>query len=81
MPDVKELGEMRIMDPIEGDTKHIWDPDEEAEVAEMEKLFNSMRKKGFTPYKVNKKGEKTEIMVAFEADAGKIIFAPTPQGG
>ena len=77
----KRTGEMCIMDRT-GDSKHIWDPDNQDEVAAMRDLFNSYRKKGFLAYKVTgKNGIKGEQINEFDPEAGRIIFSPPLVGG
>lgn len=81
MNTTEDIHVMRIMDPIHGDTKHTWSPDNKEETDLMRELFDKQRKRGMAAYKVNRKGEKTEVMVAFDPEAAAIIFAPPPQGG
>lgn len=81
--DTPDIGrhEMRIMDPVKGDLKSTWDPDNEDEVEAAEEMFDAQRKRGMAAYRVNKKGKKTEVMTEFDKDANAIIFAPPPKGG
>ena len=72
--------EMAIIDHT-GDTKLIWDPDNNAEVEAAREMFNSLRKKGHVAYKVDRKGDKGEIITEFDKDAEKIILAPPVRGG
>jgi hypothetical protein len=71
---------MAIMDPT-GDTKIIWDADVKDEVDNARTTFNSLLKKGFSAFKVNKKGEAGERITEFDAQAEKLILVPAMQGG
>lgn len=72
--------EMSVMDET-GDSKLVWDEDNEAEVAAAETMFKSLKKKGYAGYKVDKKGEKGTIMDEFDPSAEKVIMAPQMKGG
>lgn len=69
-------GELAIIDKT-GDTKLIWDTDAEAEVRTARDTFNKLKKEGYVGYTVNAKGGKSEVLHEFDAEAGKIIMAPT----
>jgi hypothetical protein len=64
-----------------GDSKHIWDEDNEAEVAAAKAIFDMLKKKGYVAYAVNKKGDKGEAMDEFDPSAEKMILAPQMKGG
>jgi hypothetical protein len=89
------MGEMRIItsyaqDEVKdlppqmrqaGDSKIIWDPenDDQTEIAEMS--FDKLKKKGYKAFKVDKKGDpKTEIS-KFNPKAGRLIMVPGIAGG
>jgi len=75
---------MRVMeyaDPVAGHTRHIWDPENEAEVAAARTLFNSLTGQGFRAFHVKKDGEEGTRMDTFDPDAEKMIFAPQLRGG
>ena len=72
---------MRIMSPQHGDYKQTWDPDNADEVAQAEKTFNDLRKKGMVGYHVGRKGKKTTVMTKFDPDAESLIMAPVLVGG
>jgi hypothetical protein len=74
------MGEMRIMDQS-GDTKLIWDPNIDDELQNAERTFKDLKKKGYSAYRVDKKGEKSGLMEEFDEDAGKIIMVPKMKGG
>jgi hypothetical protein len=72
--------EMAVMDET-GDTKLIWEEDNQAEVDAAKEMFNSLKKKGYLAYSVDRKGEKGEVMTKFDPSAEKIIMSPPLQGG
>ena len=74
------MGELRELGP-HGDTKMVWDADEEDEVKVAKNTFNKLRKKGYFAYKVKKGGEKGKVITEFDPDAEKIIMALPMQGG
>ena len=75
------MGEMRVLD-TSGDTKVIWDPDNEDECDAAEAQFNSLKKKGFTAFEVGKRGKKSDERVdEFNPDLGKLIMVPAMRGG
>jgi len=74
------MGEMRILDGS-GDTKQVWDPDNEDEVQAAKELFNKLIKKGYSAYRVGSKGAKAGRMEEFEAEEGKMILVPAVKGG
>jgi hypothetical protein len=71
---------MRVMG-IEGDTKLIWDSDNEIEVETARDTFNKLTKKGFKAFAVRKKGEQGEMVTEFDPDMEKIILAAPISGG
>lgn len=73
-------GEMIVLDET-GDTKLIWDCEKQDEVDAAKKMFSDMKKKGYIAYKVDRKGDKGEIMDSFDPEAEKIIMAPQMKGG
>jgi hypothetical protein len=75
------IGNLEIVDP-KGDTKVIWDSENEDEVKAAEELFNSLRKKGHLAYAVvGEKGEKGEVIKKFDPELERIILAPAMAGG
>lgn len=75
-----EGGVMVILDRT-GDTKHIWDRHNTAEVEMMEDLFDQMVEKGMQAWSVTRKGDKDRKITEFDPEAEKIIFSPALQGG
>lgn len=75
------MGEMRVLDPS-GDSKIIWDPDNDDEVEGAEAQFDILVDKGFKAYKVGKDHKKTgKPLKKFSPSAGKIIMVPAIAGG
>jgi len=64
-----------------GDTKLIWDPEKQDEVDAAKEMFAKMKKKGYVAYKVDRKGEKGEVIEDFDRHAEKLILAPQMRGG
>lgn len=74
-------GMMEVMDGT-GDTKSIWDPENEAEVAAAEAQYNVLTKKGYRAFTVTgKDGEQGEQMDKFDPKAGRMIMIPQMAGG
>lgn len=72
--------EMAVLDET-GDTKLIWDEDNQDEVDAAKDMFDKLKKKGYLAYSVNKKGDKGEVLSKFDASVERIIMAPPMQGG
>lgn len=72
---------MSVMHPDHGDLKVIWNPDEPDEVASAREQFDAMKKKGYVAYRVDRAGDKAEVMNSFDPDAKAIILAPFVAGG
>lgn len=66
---------------VNGDTKTIWDSENADEVENARRVFNDLKKKGFSIFRVDKKGEKGERMHEFDPDAEKMIAVPRIAGG
>lgn len=64
-----------------GDTKVIWDPDNDDEVDAAEAQFDSLIDKGFKAFKVKKDGDKGTQIKKFKPDLGKIIMVPALVAG
>lgn len=73
--------EMAIMGQS-GDTKLIWDKDNEIEVANAKRSFDDLRSKGFLAFKViGKSGEKGEQITEFDPNSERLILVPPMRGG
>jgi hypothetical protein len=74
-------GEMAILDGS-GDTKIIWNSDNEDEVENAKRTFyNLVKEKKYLAFSVDKKGEKGEQVKTFDPDMEKLILVPPMKGG
>lgn len=64
-----------------GDTKLIWDSENEDEVENAKETFNRLTKKGYAAFSVNTKGKQDEVIKKFDANAERIILIPPMAGG
>ena len=71
---------MAVMDDT-GDTKVIWDPENQDEVDNAKQTFNNLKGKGYLAYKVIGKGDKGEVIDRFDRHLEKIIMSPPMKGG
>lgn len=75
------MGEMSILNH-EGDTKVIWDSENEDECDAAEEQFDSLMDKGFIAFQVGKGGKKTtKVVKKFKPNLGKLIMVPELAGG
>lgn len=75
------IGEMAVMDKT-GDTKTLWDSKNPDEVEAARKQFDYfVKEKKYAAFTVDKKGEKSEQIRAFDSTLEKIIFVPPLAGG
>lgn len=74
------MGEMRVMGQA-GDTKTLWDPEDEDETEAAREQFDSLTNKGHRAYEVKKGGKPGKRMKEFDPDAGKVIFVVPVAGG
>ena len=72
--------EMAVMDST-GDTKLIWEEENRDEVEAAREMFDSLKKKGYLAYAVNKKGDKGDVLDRFDPSAERIIMSPQLKGG
>lgn len=75
-----QTGEMRVMNR-DGDTKIIWDRNNADETAAARKVFDDLKDKRFMAYRVDDRGDKSEVLREFDPDAEKLIMAPPLVGG
>lgn len=69
-----------VMD-LTGDTKHIWNPNNTAEVEVARETFNKLRKQGYICFSVGPDGEKREQVNEFDPTVGKMIMSLPFKGG
>lgn len=72
--------EIRTMGSV-GDTKLVWDSDNEDEAANARRTFDDLKKKGYAAFAVAAKGAKGEQIQKFDPDAQSLIMVPPIQGG
>lgn len=75
------MSTLHVLDTT-GDTKLIWDRNNEDEVSAARKMFDDLKRKQFMAYKAEgKEGKKGEVIHNFDPDAERIIMAPRMVGG
>lgn len=72
--------EMRTMG-ASGDTKLVWDDDNEDEVANARRTYDDLKRKGFAAFAVGAKGERAAQVREFDPAAEKLIMVPALAGG
>jgi hypothetical protein len=80
-PETLENGHEIIVLDLSGDSKIMWDPDNEKEVEAAREQYDLLVKKGFNMFRVDKKGEKKGPIKSFEESAARIIAVPPIMGG
>lgn len=74
------MSELCVMDRT-GDTKIIWNPNNDVEVEVAQNTFDKLKKQGYMAYKVDSKGDKGEVLQKFDKNVEKLIMAPPMRGG
>lgn len=64
-----------------GDSRFQWNKDDPEQVSKAELKFKEMKAKGYLAYSVNKKGDKGEVLQAFDPKAERIIMHSPMVGG
>ena len=64
-----------------GDTRIEWDPNNEDEVANAQRTFQEMKKRGFVAYAVRRRDQRGEVVREFDPSAEKLILAMPHVGG
>lgn len=72
-------GELCILDRT-GDTRHTWDSTKPEEVKAAREVFDRLRKTHLA-YRVNRDGDKGEVIDRFDPTAERMILAPQMVGG
>lgn len=76
------MPEMAVMDPLEGDHKIAWDPNDPNSVEEARRSFDALvRDKKYLAFKTADPGDKGEQIREFDPSAGTIIMTPPMAGG
>lgn len=73
-------GQLCVMDQT-GDTKLIWDSNNNDEVEAAKATFDRLRAKGYIAFSVKGNGDKGEVITEFDRNSEKIILAPALRGG
>lgn len=73
-------GTLHVLDHT-GDTRTIWNPENQDEVDAAKATFAKLKKKNYLAYTVNEKGDKGEVIREFDPTAGRIIMSPQLVGG
>lgn len=66
---------------VKGDTRLTWDAGNEDDVETARQSFERLTKKGYSAYRVDKKGDKQGRMDKFDPEAEKVILATPTRGG
>lgn len=74
-------GTMEVMDVAHGDSKIMWDSDNDAEVAAAKAQFDALTAKGYHAFRVNKDGEAGERLRNFDKNAEALVLVPQIRGG
>lgn len=75
------MGEMAVMGRS-GDTKVIWDADNETEVENARRTFKELTGKGFAAWSVKgRNGDKDHRITEFDPEAERVILVPPMVGG
>ncbi len=72
--------EMRTLGSA-GDTKLVWDSENEDEVANARRTFDDLKKKSYAAFAVGAKGKQGERIQAFDPTAESLIMVPPIAGG
>lgn len=64
-----------------GDTRTIWNPENQDEVDAAKATFTRLKGKGYLAYTVDESGQRGEVIREFDPSAGRIIMAPQLVGG
>jgi len=64
-----------------GDSRIQWNQSNPEEVAKAQLRFDELRKQGYLAYKVNKKGDKGEVIDVFDPSAERILLHSAMIGG
>lgn len=78
--EVHIAGTMFVMDE-NGDSRMQWNSKNTDEVEAARSRFEHLKKKGYLAYKVNKQGDRGEVLDEFDPNAERIIMAGRMVGG
>jgi hypothetical protein len=64
-----------------GDSRTIWNPENQDEVDAAKATFDRLKGKGYLAYSVDEDGGRGEVMQRFDPHAGRIIMSRPLAGG
>jgi hypothetical protein len=64
-----------------GDSKVVWDPENEDQTEVAKITFDNLKAKGYKAFKVDKKGEPKKEIKKFDPKSGLLIMTPSIAGG
>ena len=73
-------GALHVLDAT-GDIKLTWDPENNDETDAVRAQFDAWKAKGYSAFRVDRKGGAGERMNRFDPEARAIIMVPRMQGG
>ena len=77
----KDKNELCVMD-YTGDTKIVWNPDNDDEVENAERMFDEfVKEKKYAAFSVGRKGKQDEQIRKFDPNLDKMILVPPICGG
>lgn len=71
---------MQIMDPT-GHTEITWNPEDADEVRMAREMFESMRERGHSIFRINPNGNRGARVTTFDPEAEKLLVVPQLVGG
>ena len=76
-------GEKRIMQVLDqtGHTSVTWDAANQDEVAAARETFNTMTGKGYTAFRVDRRGNQSTQIREFDPSAEEMVLVPQLKGG
>lgn len=82
-PDIRTTTTQHTLHVLDhtGDTRTIWNTDNQDEIDAAKATFTKLKKKGYLAYSVDEAGDKGEVIQTFNPAAGRIIMAPQLVGG
>jgi hypothetical protein len=80
LPVAEPFGHLIILDET-GDSRIQWDPNDPEQVAAARARFDELKAKRYLAYKVDKNGNKGEVISKFDPNAERIILHSQMIGG
>lgn len=79
-PEPEETGSLCVLDES-GDSRMQWTKSDPQQVAAAKARFDELKSKGYLAYKVDKSGQRGEVIDRFDAKAERIILHSRMIGG